>query len=390
MAICSFLGDDSRIYDVDICSLVQTAVDQLVAENGEVNFLIHLHSGFYNRCLRAVLNAKARQPQNVTITLILNEERYQEYMRMESSNLPYCMFDKVVVPPITLRRKAGQGTAASPFQLMKWMIQNSTHLISCLYEAFFEAENRFLEFARKIPSLEIISLTNPETEQAIIENISLLPDRKREIFQNQIEKHDIGEIAKVLGITQKRAIQILHDGRRILHGNMISRYNRMMRQLEKKQRFSCSVFALGKPTYEALCRMEYIVSALNSFFNVQKFYIEQAQTHIAFTYVLKRLSLDPSKLFLAGVTDKEVDLENEDPNYCAPCNAVIRITRDQCANADNLGIIASMIELSDFCICDLSSTPLADEICEYAARGGGTVLLDTSRECIREEWPSSK
>lgn len=392
MAICSFLGDDSRIYDVEIGSLVQAAVDQLIAENEEVDFLIHLHDGFYNRCLEAVLNAKARQPQNVTITLILKEEHYQEYMRMERTNLPYCMFDKVVVPPITLRMKAGQRTATSSSQLIKWMIQNSTHLISGLYEAFFEAENRFLELARKMPSLKIISLTNPGTEQTIIENILLLPDRKREIYQNQIAKHDIGEIAKVLGITRKRAIQILHDGRRILHGNMISRYNRMMRQLEKKQSFSCSVFALGKPTYEALCRMEHIISVLNSFFNVQKFYIEQAQTHIAFTYVLKRLSRDPSKLFLSGVTDKEIDLESENaaPNYCAPCNAVIRVTRDQCANEDNLGIIASMIELSDFCICDLSSTPLADEICEYAARGDGTILLDTSRECIREEWPSSK
>lgn len=96
MAICSFLGDDSRIYDVEIGSLVQAAVDQLIAENEEVDFLIHLHDGFYNRCLEAVLNAKARQPQNVTITLILKEEHYQEYMRMERTNLPYCMFDKAI------------------------------------------------------------------------------------------------------------------------------------------------------------------------------------------------------------------------------------------------------------------------------------------------------
>lgn len=392
MAICSFLGDDSRIYDVDICCRVQTAVDQLIAENEEVNFLIHLHGGFYDCCLRAVLNAKARQPQNVTITLILNEECYQEYVEKESAILPYCMFDKVIVPPISPRGKAGQEAPISSLRLMRWMILNSTHLISGLYEAFFETENRFLELARRTLTLKIISLTNPETEEAIIENISLLPDRKREIYQNQIAKHDLEETAKALGITKNRAIQILHDGRRILHKNMVRRYYQMIRQLGRGQKLSCSVFAFGKPTYEALCRMEYIVSALNSFFNVQRFYIEQAQTHIAFTYVLKRLSLDPSKLFLTGVTDKEIDLESENAasNYCDPCNAVIRVTRDQCANEDNLGIIASMIELSDFCICDLSSTPLADEIREYAACEGGTVLLDTSKECIREEWQSSK
>lgn len=392
MVICSFLGDEFRIYDVDISSLVQTAVDQLIAENENVNFLVHLRGGFYDYCLEAALNARARRPQNVTITLILNEENHQRYLEEEQTNFPYCMFDKVYIPPMTSGRKAGQEAPVSSARLMRWMILNSTHLISGLYEVFFESENRFLELARKTPSLKIISLINSETEQAIIENIALLPDRKREIYQSQIANHDIGEIAKELKITRKRAIQLLHDGRKILHWNMISRYNCLLHQLEKKQRVSCSVFSLGEPTYEALCRIEHIVSVLTSSFSVQKCYIEQALTHTAFTYVLRRSKTDLSKLFLIGVTDKEINIESEgEPkDCCGPCNAIIRVTRDQSTAGENLGIIANMIDLADFCICDLSTTPLADKIREYATHGSGTILLDTSKEYIQEEWPSLK
>lgn len=391
MAICSFLGDDTRIYDADICSLVQTAVDQLVEENESVNFLIHFSGGFYNCCLRAVLNARVRWPQSVTITLVLNEERCQEYMKNESSNLPYSMFDRIVVPPITPRGKTDRETPVSSLRLMRWMILNSTHLISGLYELFFEGENRFLELAKKTPSLKIVSLANAETEQAIIENIASLPDRQRKIYQNQIAKQDIGEIAKSLGITHKRAIQIQHDGRKTLHIKMTNRYNHLILQLGKQQKRSCSVFALGKPTYETLCRLEYIASDLNASFDVKKFYIEQTQIHAPFTYVLKRLTKDPSKLFLTGVTNREIDSENEDPaNCCGPCNAVICVPEAQCVVRKELGIIASMIDFSDFCICNLSATPLADRIREYAAHGNRAVLLDISKECIREDWPDLK
>ena len=77
-------------------------------------------------------------------------------------------------------------------------------------------------------------------------------------------------------------------------------------------------------------------------------------------------------------------------NYFSPCNAIIQVNKEQGPLVEKLGIIANLIDISDFCICDLSTTPLADKIREYATHGSGTILLDTSKEYIQEEWPSLK
>ena len=42
-------------------------------------------------------------------------------------------------------------------------------------------------------------------------------------------------------------------------------------------------------------------------------------------------------------------------------------------------MIADMIERLDFCVCNLSATPYAEKIREYAAQTKRGVLLDISR-----------
>lgn len=342
MAVCTFLGDDSRIYDADIDTRVQTAVNQLVSENETVNFLVHLHGGFYDRCLKAILKARACQPQKVVITLILNESKYQEYTADESSNMPYCMFDKIVVPPIVSHSKKYNLADVSSVRLTRWMILNSTHLITGLYETLFETENRFLELARKTPTLKIISLTSLETEQEIKRNVTLLPDRKRQIFQSQIKKQDLQEVAESLGISSKRALQILHDGRRTLHSEMVKYYNRQVRKQENQLKPSCSLFAFGEITYETLYHFECIANKLNGVFGIEKFFIEQRQAHTAFTYVVKRLSGKLPKAFLTGITYDEIPSDGK-ANYFSPCNAIIQVNKEQGPLVEKLGIIANLI-----------------------------------------------
>lgn len=75
MTVCSFLGH-REIYDAEIDSTLQSAIDGIVQENGETDFLLYPCNTFYERCFLAVLKAKARQPENITITLVLPEEKY--------------------------------------------------------------------------------------------------------------------------------------------------------------------------------------------------------------------------------------------------------------------------------------------------------------------------
>ena len=79
MAVCSFLGN-TKVYDVEIDSMLQNAIDRIVNENGKTEFLCYLSStsDFFKQCFISVLKAKARHPGDITITLVFSEKDYSE------------------------------------------------------------------------------------------------------------------------------------------------------------------------------------------------------------------------------------------------------------------------------------------------------------------------
>lgn len=120
MAICSFLGH-RELYDVDIEGRLQAAVDQIVAENDTVEFLLHDYGEFYNQCLLAAMRARSRNPQKVTITFVCDNMVKCRWIA------PLYVADKVfILPKATYKSK----DLTLPFKrLVRWVIQNSTHLI---------------------------------------------------------------------------------------------------------------------------------------------------------------------------------------------------------------------------------------------------------------------
>ena len=155
MAVCFFLSKDSgfhSIYDTNIHDRVQAAVDHILEENEDVTFLLHYYGGFYDICLQAVLKAKASRPERVTIAQVLSGKDHQRYMAEGATDISYCMVDEAVVPHVVVKGRQKAENSISYADMMYWMIQNSTHLISYLYESFGEAEDRFLDFARRNPS----------------------------------------------------------------------------------------------------------------------------------------------------------------------------------------------------------------------------------------------
>lgn len=85
MAICSFLGGE--IFDTGLDAKIEMAVNQIVEDNETIVFLLDCHGGFYSKCILAALRAKARQPQKVTITLVLNKP-YTSYMQHQDDGIP--------------------------------------------------------------------------------------------------------------------------------------------------------------------------------------------------------------------------------------------------------------------------------------------------------------
>ena len=98
-------------------------------------------------------------------------------------------------------------------------------------------------------------------------------------------------------------------------------------------------------------------------------------------YVLKQVSTNLDRHFIVSITDHELCAEGDSipADICGPWDALIRVEQTEDEVGTKLGLIANLIELSDLCLCDLSSTSLATEIREYATREKGTFILDTRK-----------
>ena len=98
-------------------------------------------------------------------------------------------------------------------------------------------------------------------------------------------------------------------------------------------------------------------------------------------YVLKQVSTNLDRHFIVSTTDHELCAEGDSipADICGPWDALIRVEQTEDEVGTKLGLIANLIELSDLCLCDLSSTSLVTEIREYATREKGTFILDTRK-----------
>lgn len=162
MAVCSFAGH-KEVYDADMASKMQTEVDRLVKENDAVEFLVYpvypsgMLSYFF---LLAALKARTQYPQKVTITCVIYHGPEAE---MSGEDLTYSyMSDKVIT--IDLENTKKRDPTIGYKRMLKWISQNSTHLITYFYDTIYDPGNHL----GKIPeTLEIISLTTHETETAM-------------------------------------------------------------------------------------------------------------------------------------------------------------------------------------------------------------------------------
>lgn len=89
MAVCSFIGH-REIFDADIESKLQTAVDTLVKEYESIEFMIYPRDRFYHFCLLAVLRARTFNPEKVTIAIVLPISD-EKHLKIPSSLAGFCV-----------------------------------------------------------------------------------------------------------------------------------------------------------------------------------------------------------------------------------------------------------------------------------------------------------
>ncbi len=339
MAVCTFLGHN-QIYDTEIDFMLQSGIDRIVTENEKTDFLIFLHNSFYSKCFLAVLKARAKYPEKVTLTLVIPEE---DYRKNQTGDIPRYLIDRIIYP------KQKDLNSSDYKNVIRWLIRQSTHLISCLYRTFYEQGNHILDYAQNKEDLQIIDIANADTAQAILDRTPKMNDRERLIFERLNDGNSPKEVAEAIGISRNRLAQVLNHGCRTLRQSMHSRYVYLSAECREQRKSVCSIFSAGTVTYESLNTFEYIVSFLLSRCGVTHFEIAAGDQHSGFMYVLKK-HMEPDRIFCS-------------------------------TEAIQTGINTDAIDRSDFCVCNLSGSPSAKEISEYILQTKHTVLVDMGQVC---------
>ena len=212
MAVCSFAGH-KEVYDADMASKMQTEVDRLVKENDAVEFLVYpvypsgMLSYFF---LLAALKARTHYPQKVTITCVIYHGPEAE---MSGEYLTYSyMSDKVIT--IDLENTKKRDPTIGYKRMLKWIPQNSTHLITYFYDTIYDPGNHL----GKIPeTLKIISLTTHETEAAILEAALRMTEKEQVAFFKLHEGRTMSAVGEATGVGRERVRQLLSHGSRAIH-----------------------------------------------------------------------------------------------------------------------------------------------------------------------------
>lgn len=380
MAVCSFIGHRD-VYDVDIESRVQPVIDRLVDSQEAVELFIYPQGDFSYVFLLAALRARVKCPQKVTVTLV----SYHGAMgQMDQQELVYSyVSDKVIL--LNMQDVRGDGSILQRRKMLQWIVQNSTHLISYCYDALFDIAVQPVEDRE---TLEVINLAVPETEKAIPKATALMTEKEKSIYQKVIGGCTLKEAGEAIGMGSGRARQIMQHGCRTLRTDLRWQCGRALAAARQKQGpRTCGLFALGEVTYQSLVRFRRMMELLISAYDAHSVYVEQPLISSGFLYVLA----EPASLrfisrwkvhitALVGAAKTDGDLDAIKTSSCPPCDAVGYVSRaDSGGNTSDFNVIADMIERMDFCICNLSVTPHAEKIKQYAARTKRAVLLDIGR-----------
>lgn len=380
MAVCSFIGHEN-VYDLDMDSRIHAVVDRLVTEHKAVDFLIYPKGVFSYIFLLEVLKIRTQYPQKVTI-IFVSEYSSPENMRSYERSYFY-ISDKIVAPNIPESKK--NDPTLEHKKMLQWIIQSSTHIISYFYDTLHDTNNLSVHGEKTLE----ISLTTRETKAAILEASSLMNENEQLIFQKVNDGCTLKEAGNVIAVGRERARQILQHGCRTIREEMKRRYSRALAAKQKRGKRTCGLFALGEATYDSLVCFKHIMDFLICTYNVGNIYVEQMYARSGFLFALVNASVSLRALHEVHITalagGGSLSEDSEDPNganaiLCPPCHAVGYVGRANSENSTNdFDVIADMIERTDFCVCNLSTTPYAEKIRKYAIKTKRTILLDISR-----------
>lgn len=386
-AVCSFLGH-RYICDPNVRLRLQAAVNQVVEENESVEFLHYTWGSkepFYDLCLMTALRARQCAPQKVTLTLVTTRSELNGHL----ADSPLAsLVDRVL--PISV--SADNDPIMAMKKSLHWMAKHSTHIINGFYEDLFDTDDLALDLARRKEDVQIINITAPELERAILACSEQLPERERFIFQTRKSGCTQKETGKQLGLTVSRIQQIERGINKQLR-EMLGATG-LRTPIAHKKPWICSIFALGGADYKNLSSFADCIRFLMARYPIDLFCVEAEVVQSGFMFALQQSMPLYHKIPITAVAwdagssqdDMEYDLK---ASFCPPCDRAESIGGVPVADS-RIRTILELMDRSMFCICDLSASAYAQQILTHIPQTGRAVLLDIGKSAVNIGLPQSE
>ncbi len=153
-----------------------------------------------------------------------------------------------------------------------------------------------------------------------------------------------------------------------------------------KESFSplvCSIFSLGKPTYESISAFEQTIAFLAEDYLVQNFFITLESCYPEYCEKLKKLqtiyNIDTKITVITHYPEEINQTSSSFFDVFLFCDNVENIdTKAKNLRSQNIRVIKALIDRSDFCVCNLDKTIFAEKIRKYVSQKPKATLLDLS------------
>lgn len=389
MVVCSFLGH-RYICDPNVRLRLQAAVNHLVEENESVEFLLYLWKSrepFYDLCLMTALRARQCAPKKVTLTLVADRSELKRYLAGRKSDPLTSIADRILPIPTS----ADNDPIMAMKKALHWMVKQSTHIINGFYEDLFDTDDLALHLARRKEGIQIINITAPELERAILICSEQLPERDRFVFQTRKSGCTQKETGKQLGLTVSRIQQIERNINKQLREMLGS--TGLRTPIAHRKPWICSIFALGDADYKHLSFFADCIRFLTARYPIDQFCVEAEAVQSGFMFALQQSLPLYHKIPITAVAwdDGSGQEGTEDliAGFCPPCDRAESIGGVPAADS-RIRTILELMDRSMFCICELSASAYAQQILPHIPQAGRAVLLDIGKSAVNIGLPQSE
>lgn len=216
MIVCTIMGHELPL-DFSMWDKEDSAISRVVSLPGdEVEFLLcgDVDTNLFSWACTCLGACKKDFPRtHITVTMVAPKCR-QKALERDLVRREHRV-DRVVAPDLP-SSPGRPDRIAHQNRVVRWCIENSTHVISYVYLPLATRWNRLYLYAKE-RGVNIIDIIDPQIQDLILENIARLPPRKQQIFQSMQDGKTLSEVAAQHNISAGHLNWIIHrEGQKLV------------------------------------------------------------------------------------------------------------------------------------------------------------------------------